>query len=205
VLLANDERRRTLALTKGKKKMNLKNLFTLFVIGAAALAVAPAQAQEQKKSGRLVFGPQVGFYSPTSEAARSRFGGSWTNIGLGIGDVAAPKSKGELNFDLNLISSRSSDAEVLLAPVGIVYRRGTSENKKVRPYFGASANLLVTNFRSNYLIDNIPSAWRTGVGGSLFGGVSLGNRFYIEGRYYSFSKVQNFDFSGLNLSLGFRL
>jgi hypothetical protein len=205
VFLANDERRRTLALMKGKGKMNRKNLFTLIVIGAASLAVAPAQAQEQKKSGRLLFGPQVGFFTPASEAARSRFGGSWTNVGLGIGDVAAPKSKGEFNFDLNFISSRSSDAEVLLAPIGIVYRRGTSENKGVRPYFGASANLLVTNFRSNYLIDNIPSAWRTGVGGSLFGGVSLGNRFYVEGRYYSFGKVQNFDFSGLNLSLGFRL
>jgi hypothetical protein len=182
-----------------------KNLFTLFALGVAAVAAVPSYAQEQKQSGRLLLGPQIGFFTPASGAVRSRFGGSWTNIGFGLGDVAAPKSKGEVNFDLNLISSRSSTAEALLAPIGLVYRRGTSENKHIRPYFGASANLLVTNFRSDLVVDRIPSGWRTGTGGSLFGGASIGNRFYVEGRYYAFSKVKGFDFSGMNLAIGWRL
>jgi hypothetical protein len=185
--------------------MHLKNYFTVAAIGLASLAALPVHAQEQAKSGRLLFGPQIGFFTPASRLVRDRFGGSWTNIGLGVGDVAAPKAKGELNFDLNLISSRSREAEALLAPIGIVYRRGTSDSKNVRPYFGASANLLVTNFRSNYILDNIPSGFRTSAGGSLFGGVSMGNRFYVEGRYYSFGKIRNFDFSGMNIAVGWRL
>jgi hypothetical protein len=185
--------------------MHLRNLFTLSALGLAALAAVPVHAQENKPSGRLLLGPQLGFYTPASRLARDRFGGSWTNIGIGLGDVAAPKSKGEVNFDLNFISSRSKDAEVLLAPVGLVYRRGTSEGRNIRPYFGASVNLLVTNFRSSYLLDNIPSGWRTGAGGSVFGGASVGNRFYVEGRYYSFSKIRNFDFSGMNIGVGWRL
>ncbi|WP_395143401.1 hypothetical protein [Armatimonas sp.] len=185
--------------------MHLKNLFTLSALGLAALAALPAHAQEQKARKHLLLGPQLGFYTPASRLARDRFGGSWTNIGLGKGDVAAPKAKGEVNFDLNFISSRSKEAEVLLAPIGLVYRRGVSEGRSTRPYFGASVNLLVTNFRSSFLLDNIPSGWRTGTGGSVFGGVSMGNRFYVEGRYYAFSKVRNFDFSGMNLGLGWRL
>lgn len=185
--------------------MQQKKLFTLLAVGLVVLAGAPAHAQEQKPTGRLLIGPQLGFFTPTSSVVRSRFGGSWTNIGLGLGDVAAPKAKGELNLDVNLISSRAKEAEALLAPIGIVYRQGTSEDKKNRPYFGASANLLVTRFRSDFVADKIPAAWRTGFGGSVFGGVSMGNRFYVEGRYYAFSKVRNFDFSGLNVAVGWRL
>jgi hypothetical protein len=185
--------------------MHLKQYMTVAAIGLASLTSLPAHAQEQSKSGRLLLGPQLGFFTPASRLVRDRFGGSWTNLGLGLGDVAAPKSKGELSFDLNLISSRSKESEALLAPIGLVYRRGTSEDKKTRPYFGASLNLLVTNFRSNFIIDSIPSGVRTGAGGSVFGGVSLGNRFYVEGRYYAFSKIRNFDFSGLNIGVGWRL
>ena len=49
---------------------------------------------------------------------------------------------------------------------------------------------------------NIHDGWRVMY---VFGGVSMGNRFYVEGRYYAFSKVRNFDFSGMNLGLGWRL
>lgn len=185
--------------------MHLKTSLTIAALALASLAVAPAHAEEKSKPGRLLFGPQVGFFTPASRLVRDRFGGSWTNIGLGLGDVAAPKEKGELQIDFNLISSRAKEAEALLAPIGLVYRRGTAEGKNVRPYFGASANLLVTNFRSDYLIDKIPAGFRTGAGGSVFGGLAMGNRFYVEGRYYAFSKVRNFDFSGLNIAIGWRL
>ncbi len=185
--------------------MHLKNLFAGFAMGLIAVVGTPAHAQEQKASQRLLIGPQLGFFTPTSNVVRSRFGGAWTNIGLGLGDVEAPSAKGALKFDLNLISSRASEAEALIAPIGIVYRRGASESKTARPYFGASANLLVTRFRSDFLVDKIPAAWRTGAGGSVFGGVAMGNRFYIEGRYYAFTKVRNFDFSGMNIAVGWRL
>jgi hypothetical protein len=185
--------------------MHLNKFFLVAAIGLASLVALPAHAEETGKSGRLLFGPQIGFFTPASRLVRDRFGGSWTNLGLGLGDVAAPTSKGELNFDVNLISSRAKESEALLAPIGLVYRRGTSEAKKTRPYFGASVNFLVTNFRSNYILDSIPSGVRTGAGGSVFGGVSMGNRFYVEGRYYAFSKIRNFDFSGMNIGVGWRL
>ena len=103
------------------------------------------------------------------------------------------------------MSSKASQSEVLLAPIGLVYRKSVSEERKVRPYVGVSANLLLANLRSDLQIDPIKSGFRSGGGGSLFGGVTVGKRFYIEGRYYSFSKIRGFDFSGTNIAIGWRL
>jgi len=167
-----------------------------------AMVVPGAHAQDKKK---LLFGPQLGFFTPSSQKTRERFGGSWTNIGIGLGDVAAPKESGELSIDFNILSSRAAQAEAWIAPIGLVYRKSSPESLKTRPYFGASVDYLVTNLRSNYTLDKIPSGWRTGTGGSFFGGVTVGNRFYIEGRYYAFTKVRGFDLSGTNIAIGWRL
>lgn len=177
--------------------------FELVLASIALLTLASGAYANDKK--RLLFGPQVGIYTPTSQATRERFGGSWTNIGIGLGDVAAPKESGELSVDFNILSSRAAQAEAWIAPIGLVYRKSSPESLKTRPYFGASADYLLSNLRSNYTIDKIPSGWRTGVGGSFFGGVTVGNRFYVEGRYYTFTKVRGFDLSGTNIAIGWRL
>lgn len=199
---------------------NRHSLALLALTATVATLAAPAHAQ----SKRLLIGPQVGVYTPTSRIARDRFGGSWTNIGIGLGAITGPKSKGEFNFDVNFISSRSKDkgfgtAEAVLAPVGIVYRRGAGDGRKNRPYYGASGNVLFANIRSNVNAtnqvgapgDNVNRGWRTAFGGSLFGGVTFGQRFYVEGRYYQFNKLNvggnlgKLDLSGMNIALGWRL
>ena len=187
--------------------MHRNTLFALSAVALTALGLvaSPVRAEDEKKQGRLLIGPQLGFYTPSDGLARSRFGGAWTNIGFGFGDVSAPKAKGELNFDVNFMSSRASQSEVLLAPIGVVYRKSISENHRTRPYFGVSADWLVTSMRSDILLDQIPSGIRTGAGGSFFGGLTMGNSFYIEGRFYTFSKIRGFDFSGTNIALGWRL
>lgn len=182
---------------------------TLLALSAVVLtALGPVQAAEEKgeekKSGRFLIGPQLGFFTPNGGLVRSRFGSAWTNVGFGFGDVSS-RSRGELSFDVNLMSSRGSQSEVFLAPIGLVYRKSVSETQKVRPYVGASANLLVSSISSNLQIDPIQRGFRTGVGGSLFGGVTVGKRFFIEGRYYGFSKIRGFDFSGTNVAIGWRL
>ena len=52
--------------------------------------------------------------------------------------------------------------------------------------------------------DNIHNSFNVGVGASEFVGVNFGDSAFLEARYYEFSSIHSFDFSGLSLDAGYR-
>ena len=150
---------------------------------------------------------------PTSARARDRFGDKWFNFGVGLGPVRNPSADGELLYDFQFISSRRNIAgtgsasyaeNILMAPIGVTYRRGLGDPEKsgAKPYVGASVGLLATYMESQ--IDDIKAGLRTGWHGSVYGGVTLSEKAYLEARYFATSKIRGIDLSGLSLSVGLR-
>lgn len=190
--------------------------FAVAALGALALAggtASWAQGEEPADKKRFYLGPQLGVFLPTAGGTRDRFGGTWTNIGFGIGPVAAPRAKGEWNLDFTFLSSRgrsftqqgqSLRSRALVIPVGAEYRLGTSADtaRGPRPYVGASIGGALANVESQ--IDGLRSTWRTGAAASAFVGVVFNKHGYVEAHYYQMQRIAGFDFSGLNLAAGYR-
>jgi hypothetical protein len=154
-------------------------------------------------SRRLLFGPEVGVYFPSNGKVRDAFGNNFVNYGIGLGSVPQTRDKGYFTFDLNLFSARRSGSSFLLVPVGVAYRKGlTNRDTGVRPYVGASVNLIVADLRSDkYKVD---SGVRATGGGSVFTGLNFSDRAYLQARYYGIATISGFELSGLNVSTGFR-
>jgi hypothetical protein len=188
--------------------MNLRR--SLAAVTLVALCALPAVAQDTPK--RPLLGLNLGVYLPTNGKARDAFGPNFFNIGFGLGRFRTPTDKGAFGFDFSIIANRSvfsgGDNRAVLIPLGVVYaRRMTPATSDVEatgwtPYVGASANLIVSNLRSDKY--DVESKWRAGAGGSVFiGGVWKGT-YSIQARYYGMTSVEGLNLSGLNLTTGFR-
>ena len=188
--------------------MNLR--CSLAALALVAVCALPASAQDAPR--RPLLGLNLGVYIPTSDKARDAFGSTFFNFGIGIGRFRTPSDKGAVGFDFSIIANRSvfggGDNRAILIPLGVSYVRRltppTSEELATgwTPYFGASANLIVSNLRSDR--DNIESKWRAGAGGSLFIGAVWKGQYSIQARYYGMTSVEGLNLSGLNLTTGFR-
>jgi hypothetical protein len=184
-------------------------LRTFASVAALALMTAMAHAQTSETEPppaparlRLLVGPQIGVFHPASARARTLFGDNWFNFGIGLGPVVPPKKTGQIDFDLNILASRPRGARAVLAPIGIGYRRSLQPQGANVTYVGVSANALVTSLQSD--ADGIRRGFRVGYGGSLYSGVTFGQRAYLEARFYQFTKVRGLDLSGAALSAGLR-
>ncbi len=158
----------------------------------------------EDKPERLQFGPEVGFYLPTSGKTADAFGSTFTNIGLGLGAVRKATNRGEYNFDLNIITNRRHGSDFTLIPVGAAWRRslGNTENASISPYFGYGLNVIGAQLQSDRY--NLPSRFRFGASASIFTGVNFGESAYIQARYYETTQMRGFDLSGTSLSIGIR-
>lgn len=159
-------------------------------------------ADSEVRRKRYRFGPQLGMYFPTDERTRNRFGGSWTNLGIGIGGVPDAPQEGRLAFDAYVIYNSRGRNQALIAPVGVSYRRSLSNSSSVMPYIGGNASLYITDIRSE--IDGVRAGIRATPGASIMGGLAVGQGGYFEARYHFIPEVSSFQLSGLNLTAGLR-
>lgn len=200
--------------------------FTLLVAGAAsaqqtaphAAPVTPAPPLEtppnppaaiadgkknEASQKRLRFGPQIGFYLPSSKRAQDRFGKTWSNIGFGIGNISDIHRDRRLALDISFISNSRGDAKIFLAPIGLAYSIGLGDQtRSTAAYTGISANLVVASLRSDR--DRLPTRTSATGGASAFLGTRFGESAYIEARYNALGKIRGFDLSGFNLTAGYR-
>ena len=154
------------------------------------------------KKPRLLFGPELGLFLPTSSHTKNTFGNSWFNYGLGLGSIQRADARGGLQFDLNIISNTRSSQRAIIAPIGVAYRHSLASNVHSGAYYGASVNYVLTQLRSDN--EGILSRVRGTAGGSVFLGTTFDEKAYLQARYYAVGKVRGYDLSGLNLSLGYR-
>jgi hypothetical protein len=170
----------------------------------ASLAAPAPTEKAAAPSRRIRFGPQLGLYFPTNSRTRNRFGSTWTNIGIGIGSISDIHRSGRLALDVSFISNtRSSDAKIFLAPIGLSYSIGLGkQTQPTAAYAGVSANLVIASLRSD--LDGLPSRTSATGGASLFLGTRFSESGYVEARYNAFGKIRSFDLSGINLTAGFR-
>ena len=163
---------------------------------------APPPPQPAHRSRFFQFGPEAGVYLPTASKTRSAFGSDWFNIGLGVGGIQRARYGGQVQFDFGLYGTAKSDRRILIAPIGLTYRRALTKSRSVGPYAGVSADADLTQLRSDS--EGIRSRIRGTPGGSVFIGTTLQDRAYLQARYFGMGKIRGYDFSGLNLSAGFR-
>lgn len=169
----------------------------------AAPPPAPPPPDENPKKSRFRIGPTIGFFLPSDSKTQDRFGSSWFSIGLGLGPVAGITNKGAIGFDVNLLYQQHNGNHALIVPLGVGYRVALTSDTaaKTVPYAGVTADYYIINFKSNP--ENINGTYGAG-GGSAILGLNFGDTANVEARYQFASKVRGFDFSGLNLTAGYR-
>lgn len=167
--------------------------------------------KEQRERRRVpAFGPQVGFYFPTSGRARDAFGDTWVNYGIGFQPLDLQTRRGSATLDIAAFSARRSGARAFIVPVSFIYKialgggrdvEGESD-KSFNPYTGFSLGLYLADLRADRY--NVSSGWQGGFGGSALFGVTYQRSVFVEARYHLISKLKSFELSGLNLSIGAR-
>jgi hypothetical protein len=162
----------------------------------AQSADAPPPPPKEKKK-RLLIGPEYGSWRPTDARVRKLFGSTWQNIGIGFGEVSAPRDKGELQPGLRIVRASGGENRITLVPVGVTWRKGFGTGGS---YLGLSGNALFGRLEG----PTLSGKWKTGAGGALFLGQSFGKKAYFEAGYSAYGKLEGYDVSGWNLSAGFR-
>jgi hypothetical protein len=147
-------------------------------------------------------GIDTGLFLPSSGKTRSRFGGRWQDISIGIGSTDRPSVAGEFSFDFSTLYQRSGAYHLFLMPVGVDYRRAVNardvaQNRTFMPFYGVSTNLDIVDIRSPK--DNVHSRFRLSQGGSAIFGTTIGGSGFLEARYIGVAGVQGFDLSGVHL------
>ena len=154
-------------------------------------------------SGHISFGPEIGLYIPTDSKTRSAFGGTWFSVGLGLGEIRKASQSGRFQADFGLFgTSHSGGHQVYMAPLGVSYIRALNDNENSAPYVGASADIVLTQIRSDP--DGIVSRIRGTGGGSVFIGEAINKKSYVQARYFLMGDVRGYNLSGVNLSYGYR-
>ena len=180
-----------------------------------APAAAPTEQQVLKPPFKNnMFGIQIGTYLPSNAAAKSKFGESWTGYGLGLGPIYAPQVTRAISPDLTILSTKKKFTSAILIPVGVSFRKSLTPldmdaiQKGIWPrsgaYVGGSVNVVAGQLRSNLPGDNFDSGFKAVAGGSVYAGYVVSEKFSLEARYFGMGKIQNYDFSGLSLSVGLR-
>jgi hypothetical protein len=168
---------------------------------------APApekQGEEKPRRRRFVIGPQVGAFLPTSSKVRDHFGSSWLSIGPGLGAVKQPSYEGRFAFDFSFSSQKKNGNRAYILPLGVSYTKALLRDpeRSAQPFVGAALNVVGTKLRS--IPDGVDTGVKAGAGGSVFLGSTVGEKAFVEARYRTMTSVAGFNFSGLDLTAGYR-
>ena len=180
----------------------------------ALLALGQTETPAPKPPYIPLYGFNAGTYLPTSAAVRSRFGESWLSFSPGFGPVLPPPVP-RLSSDFNLATQRKTlggfQNRAFMASLAAQYQWPlfqlyVTEGEPFKlptflPYVGVSLGGAYANLRSQ--ADRINGSGFA-PSGSLYVGTSIGLRSFLEARWRSVGKVQGFDLSGLDLSVGLR-
>jgi hypothetical protein len=210
-------------ITMKKRFVPLLPLLPLVLLSSIPLTAhaqdaPPAEATERvvltPPAQKKMFGLQLGSYMPSNLAVKSKFGESWSGVGLGVGPIYAPQITRRINPDLTVLATKKKFTSAVLIPIGISFRQPLTKLNieelqegnwpKSGSYVGGSVNFIAGQLRSNLPGDNFGNGWKFTSGGSVYVGHVVSEKLSLEARYFAMGKIQNFDFSGTSFGIGFR-
>ncbi|MBC8138623.1 MAG: hypothetical protein H8F28_22315 [Fibrella sp.] len=146
-------------------------------------------------------GGDFSLFIPTSRAMRDRFGSQWQGFGFGFGRVPVPDAGIVLDTETGWLNASKGGNRVTLIPLGLRLQSayGASNN---RPFIGVGGGLLLSETRVTS--ENLPSRWRGGMNGSVFGGIAFGGNGSVQLGYRWASRIRGFDMSGSSLDFAVR-
>lgn len=156
----------------------------------------------QNREGGTYLGGKVGLYMPSDGEMRDIFGSSIVVFGVSVDDFSKQADKWRLTADFDFISGSDGSDKFFAAPVtASVGRVFGSPNDQARPFvrFGVGAAYFDYSITRPSTGERFSSK-RIGFGADAEVGLFLGDRIRIAAKYVMFSKVDDFDFSGLQLT-----
>lgn len=151
---------------------------------------------------KIHVGPDVGVFLPSSGRSQDRFGDAWFSIGVGIGGIEDPDTRGKVSADFDLFYQTRGSNHAFFLPVGASYRQAVGRSGRMTPYVGGGLYGVLTDLRSDQ--DNVQSRYRPAYAASIFAGLQYGKHGLFEVRYYAITRVRSLDLSGLNIKAGYR-
>jgi opacity protein-like surface antigen len=178
--------------------MKLRNLASVGF--AAALLATGASAQENR--GGTYLGVRAGMFMPSNGEMRDIFGSSIFVLGLSADDFTKQADKWRLTADFDFITGKEDNNKFFIAPVtASIGRVFGSPDDNMRPFvrFGVGGAYMDYSITRPSTAERF-SAKRFGFGADAEVGVFLSDRVRVSAKYLWFSKVDDFDFSGLTLT-----
>jgi hypothetical protein len=173
----------------------------------ASLAVVASVAHAQNNRGKTFLGVKGGIYFPTNSEIRDIFGSNLVVIGISVDDFSRQADKWRLTADFDFITGKDGDDKFFAMPVTASFGRvfGSPEDN-FRPYvrFGAGAAYFDYSITRPSTLERFQEK-RFGLSANAEAGFFVGERLRVSAKYNWFSKVDDFDFSGLQLTATFNL
>lgn len=169
----------------------------LIALAACAGAVAvPIVA----KADDAYFGPQIGFFFPSSSALRDALGDNWFSFGVSrirIFDL----NQSKISHDWQAISQRrdGNSIFILTGSMGYAYPLSAG-SEKFKPYVAFRAGVSYMDYAIT-TGGGRKASKRFGLNGNAAFGVNIDRRINIEARYDVFTAQDGLSFDGLTLFL----
>ena len=178
---------------------------------AAGLTVSSAMAQDDQKKdtgkGKTYLGVRGGFYFPTNSKISDIFDSAIPVFGITVDDITKQADKWRLTFDADFITGSKDGNKFFAAPFTASFGRiFGNRGDTSRPYvkFGVGGAYFDYSITDPSTSERF-STKRFGASADAEVGIIIGERLRIAGKYQWFSKVDDFDFSGFQLTATYQL
>jgi hypothetical protein len=158
----------------------------------------PAQPNPDDNKRRLTLLPALGVYFPSDSKTQSRFGDSWTSLGLAVAYKTRHMDPRKIELRLDGMAENSDTTSAYIFPLGMGVNTILSTSKTATTYAGLTTNVYIARLEST--LDGVDTGWKLKPGASALVGANIGSRFNIQASYYYVPKLGGFDLSGLNIS-----
>ncbi len=188
--------------------MAIRKLAALGVASALMAATVSAQSNDQKpEKARNNLGIKAGLYVPTGSLVRDVFGSSIFVFGISFDDFSRQADKWRLTVDFDFITGQKDGNKFFAAPVtASVGRVFGSPEDHFRPYVRFGAGVAYFDYSINHPDTSERfSTKRGGFSADAEVGFFVGDKFRLAAKYVWFSKVDDFDFGGLQITATYNI
>ena len=188
--------------------MSIRNVATLAVASSLLVTLASAQSNDpEPRRARNNLGVKAGVYLPTDSEIRDIFGSLIFVIGLSFDDFSRQADKWRLTVDFDFITGEKDGNKFFAAPVtASIGRVFGSPEDEFRPYVRLGAGVAYFDYSiTRPSTSERFSTKRGGFGADVEVGFFVGDKFRLSAKYVWFSKVDDFDFGGLQLTATYNI
>lgn len=152
-----------------------------------------------------LFGASVGWYFPTSGKMRDALGNNFFDVGLSAPFAQMKPDGTQASSSFGVITANRNGNRLFILPATFGVMKMMGRGQESKPYVAARAGIAYYDYRitdPSTLVRK--SGNRIGYTGNLEAGVILSQNLRVAARYNWFSKVDGFDFTGIELKLAYQ-